>query len=41
MSIPVGNDSQNLPIGMQIMAKPFAEETIFQLGHYIERHWNS
>ena len=41
MSIPVGNDCQNLPIGMQIMAKPFAEETIFQLGHYIERHWNS
>lgn len=41
MSIPVGTDGQNLPIGMQIMAKPFAEETIFQLGHYIERHWNS
>jgi len=41
LSLPVGNDSQGLPIGMQIMAKPFAEETILQLGHYIERQWVS
>lgn len=41
MSQPVGLDSAGLPIGLQIMAKPFAEETIFQLGHYIEQHWTS
>lgn len=40
MSLPVGKDSQGLPIGMQIMAKPFAEETILKLGHYIERLWS-
>jgi len=40
MSVPVGTDRQGLPIGMQIMAEPFAEETIFQLGHYIERLWS-
>ncbi len=40
LSIPVGNDSQGLPIGLQIMAKPFAEETILQLGHYIEQQWS-
>lgn len=39
MNLPVGEDSNGLPIGLQIMAKPFAEETIFQLGHYIEQHW--
>jgi len=39
LSIPVGTDSQELPIGLQIMAKPFAEETILQLGQYIEQQW--
>jgi len=39
MNLPVGEDSSGLPIGLQIMAKPFAEETIFQLGHYIEQNW--
>ncbi len=39
LSIPVGTDGQGLPIGLQIMAKPFAEETILQLGQYIEQQW--
>ncbi len=41
ISIPVGTDSGNLPIGLQILAKPFDEETILQLGHYIEQHWTT
>lgn len=41
MSIPVGTDSNNLPIGLQILAKPFDEETILQLGHYIEQSWKT
>lgn len=37
MSIPVGVDDRNLPIGCQLAAPAFAEETIFQLGTIIER----
>jgi aspartyl-tRNA(Asn)/glutamyl-tRNA(Gln) amidotransferase subunit A len=36
MSLPVGNDKNGLPIGCQIMAPSFKEETIFQLGTLIE-----
>lgn len=36
MSIPCGCDSQNLPIGVQILAKPFDEEMIFRVGYAIE-----
>lgn len=32
ISVPAGF-SGNLPIGMQIIGKPFAEETIFRIGH--------
>ena len=39
MSLPVGEDSTGLPIGLQIMAPHFKEETIFQLGQYIEQQW--
>jgi len=41
ISIPVGTDSNDLPIGLQILAKPFDEETILQLGHYIEQRWKT
>lgn len=41
ISIPVGMDSNDLPIGLQILAKPFDEETILQLGHYIEQRWTT
>ncbi len=40
MSLPVGADSNGLPIGLQIMAPHFREETIFRLGQYIEQQWN-
>jgi aspartyl-tRNA(Asn)/glutamyl-tRNA(Gln) amidotransferase subunit A len=36
MSIPCGCDSQDLPIGLQIMAKPFDEEMIFRIGFAVE-----
>jgi aspartyl-tRNA(Asn)/glutamyl-tRNA(Gln) amidotransferase subunit A len=37
MSIPFGRDSQNLPIGVQIMARPFDEDMIFRAGYAIEQ----
>jgi len=33
MSIPAGFNSQNLPIGMQIIANQFQEGTLFHVGH--------
>lgn len=40
MSIPLGNASDNLPIGGQIIGNYFDEETILQVGHYIERNFS-
>ena len=37
ISIPVGLDGDGLPIGMQIMGKWFAEESILNLAHQIEK----
>jgi aspartyl-tRNA(Asn)/glutamyl-tRNA(Gln) amidotransferase subunit A len=37
MSMPCGYDSNNLPIGMQLIAPPFAEETILRAGDAYER----
>jgi len=37
MSIPAGVDRKDLPIGCQLIAPPFEEETILQLGTIIER----
>jgi len=39
ISIPAGHSSEGLPIGLQIMAPHFEEETIFRLAEYIERNW--
>ena len=42
ISLPCGFDSRNLPIGLQIAGKPFAEEVILRVAHaYESRHdWN-
>lgn len=42
ISLPCGFDSRNLPIGLQIAGKPFAEEVILRVAHaYKSRHnWN-
>ncbi len=33
LSIPCGFDNQKLPIGLQLIGRPFDEETLFRLGH--------
>lgn len=35
ISVPIGNDSNNLPIGLQIMGQSFNDEAIFQLAESI------
>jgi aspartyl-tRNA(Asn)/glutamyl-tRNA(Gln) amidotransferase subunit A len=36
MNIPLGKDSQGLPIGVQLLAGQFSESKLFQLAEYIE-----
>lgn len=36
LSVPVGRDSSTLPIGLQIIGQPFAEEQLLELGTEIE-----
>jgi aspartyl-tRNA(Asn)/glutamyl-tRNA(Gln) amidotransferase subunit A len=35
--VPSGLDAQTLPLGLQLIGRPFAEETLFALGTVIER----
>lgn len=37
LSVPCGFSDNGLPIGMQITGRPFAEETLFQIGHTYEQ----
>ena len=37
ISMPCGFTKKGLPIGLQIMAKPFGEETIFRCAHAYEQ----
>ena len=37
MSLPVGKDSKKLPIGLQIIARPFDEAMIFRIAHFLEK----
>ncbi|HEY1746616.1 MAG TPA: amidase family protein, partial [Xanthobacteraceae bacterium] len=37
ISVPSGLDGQGLPLGLQLIGKPFAEETLFALGAIIEQ----
>jgi aspartyl-tRNA(Asn)/glutamyl-tRNA(Gln) amidotransferase subunit A len=37
ISVPGGLDGQGLPLGLQLIGKPFAEETLFALGAVIEK----
>ena len=36
LSLPCGTDSQGLPIGMQLIGKPFSEPTLYRAGFAIE-----
>ena len=38
ISIPCGFSKANLPIGLQIMAKPFAEEMLFRIAYAYEQN---
>ena len=38
ISIPCGFSKNNLPIGMQIMAKPFDEEMLFRIGYTYQQN---
>lgn len=38
ISIPCGFSSQGMPIGLQIVAKPFDEEMLFRIGYSYEQH---
>jgi aspartyl-tRNA(Asn)/glutamyl-tRNA(Gln) amidotransferase subunit A len=37
ISVPAGLDSRDLPLGLQLIGRPFAEETLFALGAAIEQ----
>jgi aspartyl-tRNA(Asn)/glutamyl-tRNA(Gln) amidotransferase subunit A len=39
MNIPIGFDSKNLPIGMQLMANHFREDLILQVSNFIEKNF--
>lgn len=38
ISIPIGNNSKGLPIGMQLMSAQFNEETLFKMSYYIQQN---
>jgi aspartyl-tRNA(Asn)/glutamyl-tRNA(Gln) amidotransferase subunit A len=37
MSLPCGFDQKNLPIGLQVLGKPWAEETVLRVGRAYEK----
>jgi len=37
MTVPAGFTSDGLPVGMEFMARPFAEATLFRLGYAYEQ----
>src|SRR3984957_19616389 len=37
ISVPSGLDAQGLPLGLQLIGRPFEEETLFALGNVIEQ----
>jgi len=40
MSLPIGLSSNGLPLGMQLIGKPFDEGTVFKAGYQLERSAN-
>ncbi|MVA97693.1 Asp-tRNA(Asn)/Glu-tRNA(Gln) amidotransferase subunit GatA [Nitratireductor sp. CAU 1489] len=37
IAVPAGLDKSGLPLGLQLIGRPFEEETLFQAGHVIEQ----
>lgn len=40
LSLPIGFDKENMPIGMQIIGDSFEEAKIYKLASYIEKKLN-
>jgi aspartyl-tRNA(Asn)/glutamyl-tRNA(Gln) amidotransferase subunit A len=42
LALPVGYDKNGLPVGMQLMGPPFAEDLLFLVGHayQLETNWH-
>ena len=40
ISVPAGHDKNNLPLGLQLIGKPFDEQTILNLSLAIEKRAN-
>jgi aspartyl-tRNA(Asn)/glutamyl-tRNA(Gln) amidotransferase subunit A len=38
MTVPVDTDAGGLPIGIQLIGRPFDESTLIHVGHFIERN---
>jgi aspartyl-tRNA(Asn)/glutamyl-tRNA(Gln) amidotransferase subunit A len=36
LSVPCGNNSDGLPIGLQVLGKHFDEATVLRVGHVVE-----
>ena len=36
IAVPAGLDAKGLPLALQLIGKPFEEETLFQTAHIIE-----
>ena len=37
MSVPCGFTSRGLPVGLQILGRPFEEETVLRIGYHYEK----
>ena len=37
IAVPAGRDQNGLPLGLQLIGKPFGEEDLFALGHVVEQ----
>ncbi len=37
IAVPAGLDAQGLPLGLQLIGRPFDEETLFALGEVVEQ----
>ncbi|MEM8750126.1 MAG: Asp-tRNA(Asn)/Glu-tRNA(Gln) amidotransferase subunit GatA [Pseudomonadota bacterium] len=37
IAVPAGLSEEGLPLGLQLIGRPFEEETLFQLGHVLEQ----
>jgi len=41
LTVPAGVDDKGLPIGIQLISRNGNEEALFQLGEWIEQHFES